>query len=200
MKTQGALLIATLVATTSVSAQLNFFQWPTASGGNDHFYAVTPNAANWSTAEAFAVSQGGHLASITSAGEQSFLTTTFLNGFFDSRSLWIGLTDRTTEGVFLWTTGEPFSYTRWYAGEPNDGGGLQTPEDYVAMNWQRAAGQTSTKGEWNDTPLNGTVGLGGLSSGPYYGIIEVVPEPSAFLLGGVGMVGLLVWRRFVKAA
>jgi hypothetical protein len=113
-----------------------------------------------------------HLGSINDAAEQSWL-----QGQFAASNLWIGFTDRVTEGTWEWISGEAVTYTNWAGGEPNDFGG----EDYAAMNW-------NSKGEWND--LNG-------GQVNYCGIIETapVPLPSALLLFAPGLAGLAALRR-----
>jgi|GEM_PF-3995270 len=159
----------------SLSAQ-TFTAWDPASGGNGHFYAVTPAAMNWTQAEAFAVSMGGHLASVTSAAEQGFIEATFLTGGLAQSPLWIGLTDQTAEGTWLWTTGEPFGYTQWHSGEPDNSAG---DEDYIALNWHRAAAAGNLRGTWNDTPLAGTTTHEGNTDGPYFGLVEIALASSA---------------------
>jgi hypothetical protein len=77
---------------------------------------------------------GGHLVTITSSGEQSFLYNLWPSG-------WIGLTDEVTEGTWRWVTGESYSYSNWNSGEPNNAGN----EDYV---------QFVSNGRWNDLPNN----------------------------------------------
>jgi hypothetical protein len=66
--------------------------------------------------------------------------------------------------------------------------------------WHYAQGSTSDPGTWNDTPLNGSLGYGGNSDGPYYGIIEVAgsgtPEPATMWLVGTGIAGFVLRRRF----
>lgn len=52
---------------------------------------------------------------------------------------WIGLTDRAVEGTFRWNNGAVATFTRWWAGEPNNSG----DEDCIGNNF----GGT---GYWND--------------------------------------------------
>lgn len=170
-------------------------QWSLEQGGNGHYYALTLGATNWAAAEALAVSWGGRLASITSAHEQQFINDTFLTGSFEHLPLWIGLMAPPTKPPFKkklgsleiqfgkaatpkfqWVTGEAFNYSNWKPGEPSN-----TPpgENYVAINWEYSdSPPRGTKGDWNDTPVNGTSGYGGKTDGPYYGLVERESDPS----------------------
>ena len=172
----------------------NWVQWTTEQGGNNHYYALTPVATNWTASQALAVSWGGKLASITSAEEQKFINNTFLTGSFEHLPLWIGLMAPPTKPPFKkklgsleiqfgkgttpkfgWVTGEPFVYSNWKPGEPSN-----TPpgENYVAINWEYSdEPPRGAKGDWNDTPANGTKGYGGKTDGPYYGLVERASEP-----------------------
>jgi choice-of-anchor C domain-containing protein len=88
-----------------------------------HRYMAVAGAITWPSAKlaAEALTCGastGHLATITSAAEQSFLNAnlpaaTFGPGF----GYWIG--GRWTGSAFTWVTGEAFGYTNWNLGEPN---------------------------------------------------------------------------------
>jgi hypothetical protein len=86
------------------------------------------------TAKANCEAMGGHLVTVTSSAENNFIFNLWPSG-------WIGLTDEVTEGVWRWVTGEPYSYSSWNAGEPNNAGN----EDYV---------QFVGSGRWNDLPNN----------------------------------------------
>ena len=97
---------------------------------NGHSYYRSTGTANWTTARSNCVSMGGHLVTVTSSGENSFLFGLWPSG-------WIGLTDEVTEGTWKWVTGETFSYTNWNSGEPNNSGN----EDYI---------QFVSGGRWND--------------------------------------------------
>src|SRR5262245_47952341 len=116
------------------------YEWPTSAGGNGHFYALTTTRSTWVQAEAEAVALGGHLVAVNSQAEQNFLASMFPGTTAEEDQYWIGFTDQASEGAFVWTTGEPVSYTNWYPGEPNNGG---TGEDYGLLvpvwNWK-----------WND--------------------------------------------------
>ena len=92
-------------------------------------FQVVNNGTNiaWTTAKTEAEALGGHLATITSLAEQKFIEAYF-GGF--TNPMWIGATDAAVENSFEWVTGEPFSYTNWNSGEPNNSGN----EDYVQLN------------------------------------------------------------------
>jgi Ca2+-binding RTX toxin-like protein len=160
----------TITATATEHTALNPVQWTTASGGNGHFYALTSgDPTDWHTAETQAVSLGGHLASITSAAEQSFIVDTFLTGATERSIYWIGLTDEAVEGTFVWSSGEPVTYTSWQSGEPND---FHGNEDYTTVNWHyghQVGG--GVRGAWNDTPLFGS-NSNATGPEPYRGIME----------------------------
>src|SRR5262245_32506817 len=72
---------------------------------------------SWPDAEAKSVALGGHLVVVNDAAEQNFLWSTFgqRTGIF-----WIGINDTAHDGRFVWSTGEPATYTNWYPGEPNN--------------------------------------------------------------------------------
>lgn len=165
--------------TISVEAQHDvaflFYQWSTAAGGNGHYYALTSSPASWTAAEAEAVALGGHLVSITSQAEQTFIQQTFLSGA-DARNIyWLGLTDFANEKTFVWSDGETFNFKNWQGpNEPNNFGGN---EDFVTINWHYANGRVgSTLGTWNDSPLNG-IDSALNAPAPVRGIVEFVTRP-----------------------
>jgi hypothetical protein len=97
---------------------------------NGHSYYRSTGNATWTTAKTNCSNMGGHLVTITTSGEQSFIYGLWPSG-------WIGLTDEVTEGTWRWVTGETYSYKNWNSGEPNNSGN----EDYV---------QFVSNGKWND--------------------------------------------------
>lgn len=119
--------------------------------GNNHYYEAVAAAVTWAEARDAAAArsylgQPGHLVTITSAAEQTFVTTTFPTAV--SANYWIGAyQDKAAPdfsepaGGFHWVTGEPWSYTSWNSGEPNNNGGFGPPEDYVIF---------ASNGNWND--------------------------------------------------
>jgi serine/threonine protein kinase len=107
---------------------------------NGHFYALTESELDWESAEAEAVSHGGHLITINSKEEQAFVEKTFLTP--PDSVFWIGLTDAAREGDWRWVSGEPVEYTNWEnRGEPNNvlwkdaDTGETIDEDYGVINW-----------------------------------------------------------------
>ena len=101
---------------------------------NGHSYYRSTGTAFWTTAKSNCDAMGGHLVTVTTSGENSFIFGVWPSG-------WIGLTDEVTEGTWKWVTGETYSYTSWNPGEPNNSGN----EDYV---------QFVGGGKWNDLPNN----------------------------------------------
>jgi len=72
-------------------------------------------------------------------------------------------------GNWAWVTGEPWSYTRWNPGEPNNSG---EAEDYLTFFGTGSA----RSGNWNDIGAS-TTPVGSSGSINYY-VAESVPEPS----------------------
>lgn len=176
MKIKVLTTTCALAAGVAGHAAIVYFQWPVASGGNGHWYGLTETPMSWTEAEAVAVAEGGHLASIGSAAEESFLTSTFGVGLY-----WIGFTDAASEGTWAWSDGTAVTYENWAPGEPNDwpNAGIPHEEDYALISWSGV--------QWNDLDDR---------SGYTYGIVEVVPEPQTYAVVAAGlMLGFGVWRK-----
>jgi hypothetical protein len=164
-------------------------------------YFLTSQPESWQQAEAEAVQDGGHLASIHSAAEAQFITSSFLTGAVTPNVFWIGLHDPVLGdgngaqhlGDFVWSDGTPVDYANWNAatGEPNN---YNNGEYWTAINWHYAATGDGTPGLWNDMPAAGSDSYSVAVNGPYYGIIAV-PEPGAVTLFGAGLLAMGLIRR-----
>jgi hypothetical protein len=101
-------------------------QWAVADGGNGHFYKLTDVGRNvtWGEASARATSAGGHLATITSAGENAWVSA--LVAAAGLEGAWIGglqprpETAAEPDGGWAWVTGEPFTYRNWAPRQPDN--------------------------------------------------------------------------------
>ena len=79
-------------------------------------YALFNDVLTWSDAKEKCEALGGHLVTITTAGEQKIVNA--LTGKGARPAYWIGLTDQANENSFQWVTGESFSYANWKDGAP----------------------------------------------------------------------------------
>ncbi len=100
-----------------------------------HTYFLSNSPTTPEDAHAQAIASGGHLVTINSAAENTYVSN------FNPGRIWIGHTDRDQEGTWEWVTGEPVVYTNWAPGEPNNYGGS---EDWAVINW------SGTNPDWND--------------------------------------------------
>ena len=99
---------------------------------NGHSYYRSTGSMTWTEARQACANMGGYLVTVTTLAENNFLFNLWPNG-------WIGLTDEVVEGQWRWVTGEPFSWSNWNGGEPNN----SNNEDYI---------QFVGGGKWNDLP------------------------------------------------
>ena len=114
-----------------------------------HWYQLNDKRMEWNEAKTFAESRGGYLATITSAAEGQWLYDTFGSALrIDSGMRTFGGNDVANEGQWQWITGEAWSYSNWWAGEPNDNGGN---EDCVAFSSNLNPGHGHY---WNDVPTD----------------------------------------------
>jgi hypothetical protein len=166
------------------------------------YYLLSPDT--WTNSEGQAVAMGGTLAIVPNAATNSWIVNTFapyINNAPDA-NLWIGLYDPTgaikDDGPggpgsqhaadFVWVNGAPITYLNWAEN------GTSQPDDYQGWGgeyWTAVYTETPTYatgenwvGEWNDQNENG-------SGETSYGVVEVVPEPSAFAMLCMGFAVLL---------
>ena len=162
-------------------------QWSIASGGNGHYYDVIDSGYNipWPTAESQAAAMSfaglpGHLATVTSQQENDFIANTFGDLI---RGTWLGgfqpPGSPEPAGGWQWITGEPFVYTNWEPGEPNNSGGNEDAMDF-------ATASIRAPGVWND--LNGESPPATFVHG-YVVEFERVPEPATLVLAVIGWCG-----------
>ncbi len=105
-----------------------------------HRYYLFDEAVTWKEAKELCEQEKGTLATVTSWPEQAVLATLIQQG--ERNHYWIGATDETMEGEWLWVTDEAFSYTKWDSSQPDNAG---EGEDFAVIS--RSFGNN-----WNDYP------------------------------------------------
>ena len=112
------------------SDNVDWVQWMVEDGGNGHWYAAVhlPEETTWPNARdaASEIITGAHLATCTSLEEDQFVFSLVQDSGWPTRwGPWLGgfQPDGSPEpdGNWQWITGEPFEYTNWLPGEPNNG-------------------------------------------------------------------------------
>jgi hypothetical protein len=123
---------------------------------NQHTYQVVNDDVTWETARAAAEAAGGYLATMTSAAENGWLTTTF--GASSLNLHWIGgfqpEGSDEPDGGWRWVTGEAFSYDNWSGGEPNN---VDDDEWVIGFNDQTTADGSTWNDAWSGEVLRGYV-------------------------------------------
>ena len=120
---------------------------------NGHYYELVETPVTWHDAEYLAeqrmhVNRPGHLATITSQEENDFIFWFVVGGNQDTPlgDPWLGGYQNSDQSPpdenWFWVTDEPWEYTNWDEGEPND-----YDEEYAEMylNFQLWG-----DGAWND--------------------------------------------------
>ena len=96
-------------------------------------YQYFSSEETWEDAQSYCQNLGAELASVTTEGENDFLTTltqerAFIGGYKDDTDSW------------QWSDGSTWDYTNWSTGQPDDAQGMQ---GYVVINYK-------TEGPWDD--------------------------------------------------
>ena len=170
---------------------------------NGHYYdIIRAGGINWSFADADANASSylgllGHLATITTAGEDAFIDS--LRAGLGFGEVWAGgyqnpITEPNARAGWTWVNGEGAfpgttssnPYANWQSTEPNDNYGSGS-EQHLGI------GLFGVGGGWNDEGVRGNIG-------GY--VVEYersgVPEGAAGLAGILAIVGLFAAHRRVK--
>lgn len=162
---------------------------------NGKNYELVKEKKNWTDAATCAASRGGYLVQIDDSSEQAAMVTaltasgisTTYNPISDGGGtsyVWIGATDKATEGIWLWDGNNDGTGTNFWSGEgaagqnngavlsgryinwggkasgtinePDNFGGLQDAAALALAAWPAGSGALGAAGEWNDINMTNT--------------------------------------------
>ncbi|MGN0580939.1 MAG: C-type lectin domain-containing protein [Ruminococcus sp.] len=113
----------------------------------DHTYQYFDASMSWTDAENMCIEMGGHLASINSTAEQSFLMR--LTDNVSTENIWIGGYYDTLTNQWKWTDNSDFSYTNWDVWYNADGEAISQPDNWSGDEyWIRYANQSIDFGDY----------------------------------------------------
>jgi len=171
-------IFAVLLAGNAVLAQ------PCANPGNifsftfnGKTYEVVKEMKTWENAAACAVERGGYLVDIMNQAEQDAVYGAIINGAGVSPTytsspdgggiayVWIGATDKVTEGTWLWDGDNNGAGMNFWIGEGSAGAGGGSPVADRYFNWGgKSVGPPKEPDNWNNQDAAG-IALEGWPSG-----------------------------------
>ena len=104
-----------------------------------HYYLVLDANMSWNEAREYAGTLGGHLLCVSSQEEQDFVAS-LLDGSCEKEYYWLGFSDESAKGEYVWVNGEKNDYANWGDGQPDN---RENSEHFASM---------SRDGKWNDLP------------------------------------------------
>jgi hypothetical protein len=155
----GLLMVCAVVVAAAQAGLAAPVLWPS----NGHSYEVVVVTEtdtdgklipiSWLDAQAAAVAMGGYLATLTSAEENQFVfelipLEAWTHPAEWAEGPWLGGSDAASEGNWQWVTGEPWDYTSWLGGQPDNWNDI---ENYLCF-WGNWSDETPPTAEptWND--------------------------------------------------
>ncbi|KAF7706247.1 hypothetical protein HF521_019501 [Silurus meridionalis] len=124
------------VAQSDLRCQHNWTQF------ESRCFRIFTTSSNWMGAEQNCVKMNGHLASLHSKEEYTFVQDLVVSATGSNAETWLGATDVLQEKVWVWTDGSAFDYRNWSAGQPDD---FLQLEHCLEMNFPV---------RWNDAPCS----------------------------------------------
>jgi hypothetical protein len=201
-----ALTIGVFLAGSAGQAHADY-TWYTYNGMQ---YAITQNYNSWQGAENEAISQGGHLATLTDANQISWILNTFPNVYIQGTTdwggafFWIGLHNPsgnlTSSSDWAWSSGATSTYWQsitlklwgwnqnYPLGDPATGLGPDSPYAYFHTVPHQGAGTI------NDQAITGNIVLGLMERSA----TTPTPIPGAIWLLGSGLLGIAGLRKKIK--
>lgn len=155
----GAFVCALSAGSAAFAGPVSVFSTASPGGTGNSYELILDSSANADAARDAATASGGHLVTITTPAEQSFVQQLLDDNDAPTGSYWFGL-HRVVDGnglgtnAFGWDTGEDYDYQNFADGEPND---FLSGEDFGQIYWTSDASQdvNDRRGEWNDALISG---------------------------------------------
>jgi len=148
-------LISVPCSADPADSLFNVVTWSESDGGNGHTYAILKMTITWDSSRVIAPtltmdSMPGYLATATSQEENDFILDNVIIGAgvqpVIAQQFFLGGQEQNS--IWGWLSGEPFNFTNWAPGEPNNVG----IETVLSMWGFEESGQPA--GKWNNTLPN----------------------------------------------
>jgi hypothetical protein len=145
---------------------------------NNKYYEVVKDMKNWTDAAACAVERGGYLVEINDLNEQNAIYDAIINGAGVSTTytsvsnggaiayVWIGATDQTAEGTWLWDGNNDGLGVHFWSGQGANGAGDGAAEGSAFFNWGgTSTGTPKEPDNYGAGQHHAAIGLAGWPSG-----------------------------------
>ncbi|KAK2818507.1 hypothetical protein Q5P01_024068 [Channa striata] len=86
----------------------------------DKLYRFYNTPMEWSDAERFCTNLDANLAPLLTPDIYNFIRQIIVRATGTNTDTWVGGTDASKRGVWLWSSGAKFAFNKWGPGEPNN--------------------------------------------------------------------------------